>query len=445
MKKYLILLRTYTKVFMADRVAVLLTFIIPIVMISLFGAIFGGTHSESAGIRLAFLNQSQAPVARRIESILDTLKTFQLVRTMKDDRGKKITFDTSSIQDYVRRGSAPAALVIPADAYTDTSIGFRLRFYYDPRNEIEMQIVQGMLQKTIMEQIPQVFLESMSRQARRTLGPDSGGAFNASIEQTVKRYFPHARFNDDSIFNASGSALASNDTASGKRGAANNAAANIFSRMIDFQSRQLVGADIGNPNATRSVGGWAMMFLLFTLSGFANALIDERRNTVFMRILAAPFSRTHILVSRYIFGTLLGTVQLIVLFIAGSVLFGVDIVSNAGNLLCVIFLSAAAATGFGMLIASLAKTPAQAAALAMMLILTMSAIGGAWFPTSLMPSYIQTLGKFSLVYWSIEGFMAVLWRGSGFMEILPILTVLGGFAAIVIAFSLWKFSRTQVL
>ncbi|HLP15916.1 MAG TPA: ABC transporter permease, partial [Bacteroidota bacterium] len=209
MKKYLILLRTYGKVFMADRVAVLLTFIVPIVMIGLFGAIFAGSgNGESAGIRLAFINQSPAPVAKRIESILDTLKTFRLVRSFKDDQGRDIRFDTTSIQDYVKRGSAPAALVIPADAYTDTSIGFRIRFYYDPRNEIEMQIVQGMLQKTIMELIPQVFLASMQRQARSALGTDSARSFLTSIERSVKRYFPQAQFNLDSVLTVASSSTA---------------------------------------------------------------------------------------------------------------------------------------------------------------------------------------------------------------------------------------------
>ena len=219
----------------------------------------------------------------------------------------------------------------------------------------------------------------------------------------------------------------------------------MFSRMVDFRSTQLVGTEVANPNATRSVGGWAMMFLLFTLSGFSNALIDERRNAVFMRVLAAPFSRAHILYSRYIFGTLLGVAQMIVLFIAGRLLFNIDILSNAGNLLLVIVLSAAAATGFGMLIAAFSKSVAQASAVAMMLILSMSTVGGAWFPTSLMPSYIQMLGKFSIVYWSISGFMAVLWRGSTFIEILPILCVLAGIAAFVIGLSMWKFSRTKFL
>jgi hypothetical protein len=44
---------------------------------TIFGSIFGGSGSGPNGIRLAVLNQSSAPVAKSIESSLDTMKSFQ--------------------------------------------------------------------------------------------------------------------------------------------------------------------------------------------------------------------------------------------------------------------------------------------------------------------------------------------------------------------------------
>jgi ABC-2 type transport system permease protein len=98
-----------------------------------------------------------------------------------------------------------------------------------------------------------------------------------------------------------------------------------------------------------------------------------------------------------------------------------------------------------MLIAAFSKSVGQASGIAMMLILSMSMVGGAWFPTSLMPSSIQMFAKCSIVYWSISGFMDVLWRGSTFVQILPTLGMLAMFATAVIGVSLWKFSKSQVL
>src|ERR1051325_8355532 len=148
------------RLFWSDRVAVSLTFLIPIGLIAIWGSIFGNLNSGPQNLKLAFMNASSASVAAGIEKILDTTKTFKLVKSYTDDRGNETAFDTATIQEYVRRGSASAALVIPADAYTDTSIGLKLKFYYDPKNDMEMQIIQGVLTQTIIAQIPGMFIEA---------------------------------------------------------------------------------------------------------------------------------------------------------------------------------------------------------------------------------------------------------------------------------------------
>jgi ABC-2 type transport system permease protein len=97
-----------------------------------------------------------------------------------------------------------------------------------------------------------------------------------------------------------------------------------------------------------------------------------------------------------------------------------------------------------MLLASFSKTPGQARGLGTLFILAMSSIGGAWFPTSFMPDFIQTLGKGSIVYWAMEGFLQVLWRGAGTIEILPQVGVLLGMTLLITSVSLWQFKKGHV-
>lgn len=198
---------------------------------------------------------------------------------------------------------------------------------------------------------------------------------------------------------------------------------------------------MNNPNATRSVGGWAMMFLLFTLTATSTSLFDENKSGVVLRILSSPVSRVHILWGKYLYNFSLGCIQLFVMFFVGYLLFGIDIFSNFFNLFLVIIAGALACTAFGMLLAAVSKTSAQANGLGTLLILTMSGIGGAWFPTFILPPFIQILSKFSLVYWAMEGFMNVLWRGSNTLEILPNVGVLIGIAAVVNVFSIIRFKK----
>jgi ABC-type transport system involved in multi-copper enzyme maturation permease subunit len=431
LKTVLALIFKEYRLFWSDRVAVSLTFLIPIGLIAIWGSIFGNLNSGPENLKLAFMNASTASVAKNIEKVLDTTRTFKLVKSYRDDRGNDVAFDTLSIQEYVRKGNASSALVIPPDAYTDTSVGLKLKFYYDPKNEMEMQIVQGVLTQTIMSQIPGMFVDGMQRRALRFLGVDSGTAFNSGIRSLVGRYFKidTAKIKFPSLGGTFPSGGGGKD---------------FFKNVLDFESEQVVGKNIANPWATRSVGGWAMMFLMFTLTGSASSLFDEKKSGVVLRILASPISRVQILWSKYLYNMSLGFLQLIVLFTAGSLLFKIDIMSNFVSLILILLAAALACTSFGMLISAVTKTSSQANGLGTFLILAMSSIGGAWFPVSFMPDFIQAISKITIVYWAMDGFLQVLWRGAPLSDLLPNLGVLMGIAAIITAVSILQFKKGHV-
>jgi ABC-2 type transport system permease protein len=425
-------IKDYT-LFFRDKVALSLTFIVPIVLIYIFGQVFGNAGSGPEHLKLGFINNSTAPIAKKLEKILDTTKTFTLVKTYKDDKGNIVQYDTNVIKNHVKSGKFSSALVIPADAYTDTSKSLKLKFYYDPKNEFEMNLVDGMLQQTIMQQIPEIFQKSMMRQAESHLGKEKGDMFNSEIAKTVNKYF-----DVDTSKILSKNLNTVNDTAIKTGGS------NMFSNIVKMEKEQLVGKDIANPMATRSVGGWAMMFLLFTITGSATSLLDEKKSGVMVRILSAPVTRTQILWGKYLYNMSLGILQLSVMFLFGYLIFKIDIFSNIINLALIILAASTACTGFGMLLASLVKTTKQADGWGTFLILMMSAVGGAWFPVSFMPETIQMFSKLTIVYWSVEGFLAVLWRGAGFMEIWHYLAILFGISILINLFSIYRFKRGNV-
>jgi ABC-2 type transport system permease protein len=126
------------------------------------------------------------------------------------------------------------------------------------------------------------------------------------------------------------------------------------------------------------------------------------------------------------------------------IFFSINIFPNFFNLFLVIIAASTACTGFGMFLSSISKTSSQANGWGTLLILTMSAIGGAWFPISFMPGYIQFFSKLTLVYWSVDGFLAVLWRGAGLIEILPNLLILFGIAILINIISIFNFRKGNV-
>jgi ABC-2 type transport system permease protein len=434
LKTILHLIRKDYRLFWNDRLAVSLTFIVPVILIVVWGAVFSGLDSGPEKLRLAFLNNSTSPIAKQIESTLDTMRTFTLIRSYKNDRGTAIPFDTNSIKDYVRKGSIPAALVLPSDLFTDTSSGIKVKYYYDPKNSMEIQLYDGMIRQVIYRQLPGVFNQAMRQQANQYLGNNNGNAFNGAIDSLVKKYFDAT-----TVTGKQENYTPRQDSLARARGQAE-----FFGNMVRLESEQLVGTEIVNPWATRSVGGWAIMFLLFTLTASASSLFEEKNGGVTLRLLASPVSRLHILWSKYLFNMSLGFIQLCVLFTFGAVLYRIDIVSNIFNLIVVVVAASTACAAFGMLLASISRTAAQANGLGTLLILTMSSVGGAWFPTTFMPAYVQMFSKLTPVYWSMDGFMKVLWRHATIMEILPNVGILLLTAFLITLVSVWQFKKGRV-
>jgi ABC-2 type transport system permease protein len=126
------------------------------------------------------------------------------------------------------------------------------------------------------------------------------------------------------------------------------------------------------------------------------------------------------------------------------VLFGIEIGSQIGLLVIVCVFAAAACTSFGMLIAAVSPTPEAARGISTFVILIMCAVGGAWFPISLMPDFIQHLSRLTLVYWAMEGFSQVLWSHDSLVTILPTLGYLGLMTAVVMGISVWRFNKGQL-
>lgn len=438
MRTVLILLGNELRRFLHDKAALSLTFLVPVILIYIFGHVFGVTEGGSgpSGIPIAVVSETNAPVAATITDALRKEKAFKVLTTEKQGE-KEVPLTEARVREQMHTGSLRFALIFPPDTESDERFGLKLKFLNNPRNEIETQTVTGLVQKTIYTSAPQALLVSLQKKGVNVIGQENFDRFNRSLANAVAQAFGG---NADEIYaNLSAGKI---DLSGGT--SATGGDSSLFDSLIKIETEQVGGRQVKSSMATRSVGGWAIMFLLFSLSGAATSLFDEKKAGLFQRLLAAPVRRTHILWSKYLFGMLVGLVQLSALFLAGRLLFGIDITTNLGNLLLICLATSIACVSFGMLLAAIAPTSAAANGLGTFLILTMSAIGGAWFPTSFMPEFIQKLSRLTIVYWSLEGFIKVLWTNCTTLELLPTLGILLGIAAIVNTFSIWRFNHGQI-
>jgi len=320
------------------------------------------------------------------------------------------------------------------------------RFLKNPIHHLRLdfvsQMVNGVLQKTIFSSVPQLLGQSLQERAKTMIGDDQLRRFNRSVADNVAKAFGG---DADQIFQKmEHGALVLPPSASSSAAAPAGGKSDLLTRLVRIETLQVAGQDVKSPAATHIVGGFAMQFLLFALSGSAAALFYERDRGIFQRILAGPVSRSQILWSKFIYGGTLGLLQLIVLFIGGRVLYGIDVEHHLGYLALVCVIAAGACTAFGMLLASVSNSTEAASGLATFVILLMCSVGGAWFPVTLMPLFIQKLSKLTIVYWAMEGFDQVLWMNASFAELLPTLGILLAITTAVMAIAVWRFNRSNL-
>ena len=441
------LIRKDLAVFLRNPAAVVLTFVVPIALIYIFGLVFGLNRKDNGptGFPLAVVNCSTNPAAAKLVKALQADSSFYVItqHVNPDKSMRPLTVEDARVDIHNREYRF--ALILPTDLVASDRFGLHLQILSDPRNQIETEMVNGLLQKAIFTNVPQLLGQSLQERAKDFLGQNRFKEFNGTIAGAISKSFGgdqaeiQKRIEQGDFFNANAGAAqpgAAKDTSSSTN--------DLLSRIVKIDREQVVGKDVKSPEATRIVGGWAMMFLLFALSNGAAAFFDEKNGGLFQRLLSAPVSRAQLLWSRFLWGILLGLVQLTVLFSAGQFLYGIDVTGHIGGLLVVCVAAAAACTAFGMFVAAFSANAQAAGGLATFLVLTMSAMGGAWFPMSLMPEFMQRAGKFTLVYWAMEGFAQVLWAGDSFWQLLPTLGVLVAIATGVMSLAVWRFNRRRI-
>ena len=484
MSQVRILLRKSLLMFWRAKAAVAITFLVPVVLIYLFGHVFGLYRKDSGpvGIPIAVVNLSQEPAAQKLIAALTAEKAFRVITTRDLGKGATRPLTEADVRAGLHDNWYRYALILPADLLPDDAFGVRMKFLFNPRNDIEAQMVNGLLQKTVFSNVPQLLGQSLQKRARRFLGDERFERFNRTLANTFADNFGGDRekiyqqtISGDlgfSELNRTGAektpapppglrrldsapapngpvAPSQNSKLEGQNPAAatpedQKSSTDIFSQMVKIETEQVAGKEVKNPMGARLVGGYAIMFLLMAVSASSATLFEEKNSGVFQRLLSSPVRPAHILWARFLFGIILGLVQITALFCAGRVFFGLDIFRHAGALFAVALSAAAACSAFGMLVAAISPSAAAANGISTFVVISMSAVGGAWFPVSFMPDYIQTVSKFTLVYWSVEGFTDVLWAGQSLLEVLPKVGILAGIAAGVMAVAVWCFSRGKL-
>jgi ABC-2 type transport system permease protein len=185
--------------------------------------------------------------------------------------------------------------------------------------------------------------------------------------------------------------------------------------------------------------GMMAMFVTFGMIGGAAVLVQERQWGTLRRLAIMPIGKSSIIGGKLLGIVAAGIGQMLILIVAGAVLFGVGWGNSPPALLLMIVTFAFAMSALSMMMAALVKTVSQANALGTILVMSMAALGGAWWPLEIVPDFMQAIARLSPIYWAMNGFHDIITRGLGLTAVLPDAAVLVGFTAVFLFIGIWRF------
>jgi ABC-2 type transport system permease protein len=404
--------------FFSDRRALIMSFAAPIAIASFFGFIFSGRgEGEAARVPVRAVDGDGSAISSAI------------VLGMAKDAALEVQGGTAEeAREAVRRGRTTVAVVIPpgfGDAAGQAFFGGapkpELQLLYDPSHATELAMVRGILTQHVMQAVSAEMFggdqgRRVSEQALAQLGapggamPEADRAALAEMLSSVNRYYERV-------------------PASPGPGA--SPAARGITMPYEVREEPVTSrTGVAYNGFAHAFAGMGVQFLLFACIDLATKMLLERQLGVWKRVRASPLSRGALLGAKAASGTILSLLSLSVTFAFGMAVFGIRVHGSWAGFVGVCVATAMMASSFGLLVAAVGRTPDATRGVAILAVLLMVMLGGAWVPSFVFPAWLQKVTLVIPARWAVDGLDAVTWRGVGFLGVLPAIGVLLAFAAL---------------
>jgi len=185
------------------------------------------------------------------------------------------------------------------------------------------------------------------------------------------------------------------------------------------------------------------MFLMFGAMYGAFSTIRERQEQTMSRMLASPAPRTAVVGGKMMGVFALGLAQFVALYLFTRFVLHVQWGGSPAATLLVACAQIAAVTGLATLIAAVARTSRGVGAIGPLLVQIQALVGGAFFPVTVLPTWLQWIRYLSVVGWAIEGWHRIQVEGAGVTGVLGPVAALLAFAVAFYAFGVWRAGAEQ--
>ena len=422
---FLALVRKDLKLFFNDRKAVIVGLLVPIVLASFFGYMFGGQSgkAETSKVPVLVVDQDGSDISRGLITQLGSDKNLDV---------KLSTLDAA--REAVRKGKATAAIVIPKDFGKDAGHALftgenkpELGVLYDPSHNVELGMVRGILSGAVMQTVSKEMFT----------GVGGREMVNESLAQVENN--PRISAEDrNALRHLLGGVNELNEQREREGESGQGAISGGLTMPYDTREQAITsGKDIEYNGYAHAFAGMGIQFILFMGLDVGIALLTLRQSGLWQRLRAAPLSRTMLLGSRTVSASLIAGFILLVLFGFARVVFGVHILGSFAGFVGVCAAFSLMTAAFGLMVAALGETVEATRGYSIMATLIMVMLGGAWVPTFVFPAWLRKLTVVVPTRWAMDGLDGMIWRGLGFSSalapigVLLLFTLLFGVAAVI--------------
>lgn len=175
-----------------------------------------------------------------------------------------------------------------------------------------------------------------------------------------------------------------------------------------------------------------------TSSGIGFGIRDEQLTGTLEALVTQPLSAIEMAIGMCGMPFLLASLRVGLYLIVGGALFGVGF-GNADwlGLVVVLLMTATAMSAVGIATAAAVMVVKRGQSLSALVIFGMSLLGGAFFPVSVLPDWLEALGSVVPTRFAFDGLRDALYGGNWTTDALVLL----GFSAVTVPAAIWLFER----
>jgi ABC-2 type transport system permease protein len=406
------------KTLMRDRGAVMGLFLLPIAFILVMTSALQGVFdsgTEDRPIVLTVVNQDQGHLA---EEVLDELRMVSGLTLVEEADGADLTRE--KMEQLIVDEQYSLGMVFPTD------FSARILDVSTASDGVEPAQVLFVADPTLSGQVltpargmVEGYVERVSGLAR----------VQAQTELGLSEMAGQVPAEQSGLVQAIGQRLTGNISAE-------SAESVVTYQVISPAAYHM---EVRPSSVEQNVPAYTIYGVFFILQTIATSFFREKNNGTFQRLQAAPLSKTAYLIGKNLAYYLINLIQIALMFAVGVVVYHLNLGKDPLALVVISMVTAAAATGLGMMVTSFVKSLEQASSMGTLLGVVLSVIGGMMVPAYVMPDFMQIMSNFTPHAWALKAYQDIMVRGLDLSSALPSIGMLALFALGFWVIAIWRF------